>query len=239
MNQAAAIVLVFFALNSVSQANNEGLKIGLEKAIQSYSHVVVASLTFGEVLKVGYETPCGLLFRGQIVKEVRGRFGDAEVAFLSNHGFSIGQKYLLFLSDKNFVESGRDRTRIVDGTSELYYGGEGKDWFDACASELAREKKKVYLAWRGTSLKYTSMLGQAGEQWLSFFPSQLLHIRSQLEIRPEKVTSCIEGNPNDCWTSRLRELVSEKSLLAWIAENGTSGQADRRADAGAVGQSRE
>lgn len=210
----AALALLF---SSENLARSTSLGERIEDAVHRYSNIAVVSVTYGEMIEVGHPTPCGFLYKGVVEDEVKGRIARSEVSFISRRGFSVGDKYLLFLSETQFADTFVGTVMDDEGRAEPYYD-HGKDWFDACVARLEQESSIIYTAWPGTRLEFTDVSFETTKKWLHFFPSQLLNIRDRVEVQPEKVSVCIDADA-DCWLSSYREVVSEDSIMGWM--NGT------------------
>lgn len=214
MSRTFVIAALVFCLSSESLARSTSLGEAIEDAVHRYSNIAVVSVTYGEVIEVGHPMPCGFLYKGVVEDEVKGRINRSEVSFVSRRGFSVGDKYLLFLSETRFADTFVGTVKGDEGRRERYYG-HGKDWFDACVARLEQESSAIYTAWPGTRLEFTDVSFETTKKWLHFLPGQLLSIRGRVEVQPEKVSVCIDAD-DDCWLSSYREVVSEESIIRWM-----------------------
>ena len=208
------LVAILLPWASYSYGHTIGIGTTIERATNYYTNIAIVRVVSGKLLEIGRLPPCEYLYRGVVHREIKGRIGKHEVLFLSRRGFSIGEKYIIFMSDVTFAKAWDGLTSIVDGVRVPYYGDHGKTWHEVCSNHIEKQESKVYLSWLGTSLQYVTPHFETSEEWLTYDPRIIRVFQDVFEFHPESITLSIDNE--DGRLIRYRELVSASSLIGYM-----------------------
>ena len=212
------LALSVLSMGSVTADTMSTRHPDLHDVVERASNILVARLTSGQLVELEGLPHCDYVYKGIVEKKLKGSIGSKEVFLLSDAKFSIGGKYLIFLSNRESSDRFKNQFRILeDGKREPYYG-HSIAWWESCADKLEDINDKVYLA-SGIYVEYfENKLSETGEHWLIHDPSVVaIMAKPPLEFQPDVLTFCLEtSDSDDCRLVRHVELVSESSLLDWI-----------------------